>query len=140
MIRSDWLMRVIEQLGEFVRKMAGLVDKGKYQEALDVSARAWSDMLDVPREVVDRVDTPTLAQLLREPAKQRAAAKLLIAEARVYEGKGDPLHAAVCYRKAYELHLEARAQDPTEEDDLTILELSRFVPPGEVDPHYRSKV
>jgi tetratricopeptide (TPR) repeat protein len=140
MMRSDWLMRLIEQLGEFVRKVAGLVEKGKYAEALDVSSRAWSDLLDVPREVVDRVDTPTLAQLLRDPAKQRAAAKLLVAEARAYEGKGDPLHAATCYRRAYELHLEARAQDPTDEDMVAILELSRHVPAGEVDPHYRSKV
>jgi len=139
MIRSDWLMRLIEQVGEMIRKIAGLVDKGKHDDALEVASRAWSDVLDVPREVVDRVDTPTLAELLREPAKQRTAAKLLVAEARAYEGKGDPLHAALCRRRAYELFLEARAQDPTEEDLLQILELSRHVPAGEVDPRYRSK-
>jgi len=40
MFRRDWIMRLIEQVAEFVRKCAGLVDKGSYDEALDVSARA----------------------------------------------------------------------------------------------------
>ena len=133
-------MRLIEEIADFVRKMTGLVEKGRYDEALDVSSRAWNDALDVPRELVDRLDAPALAELLREPAKHRAAAKLLVAEARAYAGKGDPLHAALCYRRAYELYLEARAQDPTDEDDTAIFELSRMVPPGEVHPRYRSRV
>lgn len=132
-------MRLIEEIADFVRKMAGLVEKGHYDQALDVANRAWSDVLDVPRELVDRLDAPGLAELLREPAKQRAAAQLLVAEARAYAGKGDPLHAALCYRRAYELYLEARAQDPTEDDAAAIYELSRHVPPGEVHPRYRSK-
>lgn len=137
MFRQDWLMRLIEQLGDFVRRMAGLVEKGRYEEALSESDRAWSDLLGVPRDVVDRVDGPTLAQLLRDPAKQRAAAELLATEARAFAGKGDPLHAALCYRRALELYLEARARDPQASDEASILELSRFVPPGEIDPRYR---
>jgi hypothetical protein len=133
-------MQVIEQLGDFVRKVAGLADKGKYEEALDMSSRAWSELLDVPRDVVDRVDGPTLAELLREPAKMRAAAKLLVEEARAYAGKGDPMHATLCYRRAYELMLEARAQEPAADDDATIFELSRHVPPGEVHERYRSRL
>jgi tetratricopeptide (TPR) repeat protein len=137
MIRQDWLMRLIEQLGEFVRRIAGLSEQGRYEEALHEADRAWSDLLGVPREVVDRVDGPTLAQLLREPAKQRAAAELLVTEARAFKGKGDPLHAALCYRRALELYLEARAQDPQASDDAAILELARDVPPGEIDSRYR---
>jgi hypothetical protein len=139
MIRRDWLMQMIEQLAEFVRRVAGLVEKGKHDDALELSSRAWSELLDVPRDVVDRVDAPTLAELLREPAKMRAAAKLLVGEARAYAGKGDPLHATLCYRRAYELMLEARAQEPAADDDTTIFELSRHVPPGEIHERYRSK-
>jgi hypothetical protein len=141
MFRRDWIMRVIEQVAEFVRKVTGLVDKGSYDEALDVSARAWSELLDVPRELVDRIDAPTLAELLQTPAKQRCAARLLVAEARAYEGKGDPLHAALCYRRAFELFLEARAQNRDDADDpddaRAILELSSRVPPGDIHPRYR---
>ena len=103
MFRRDWIMRLIEEIGDFARKIAGHVDKGQFEQALDVANRAWSEVLDVPRELVDRIDAPALAELLREPAKQRAAAQLLVAEARAYAGKGDPLHAALCYRRAYVL-------------------------------------
>jgi tetratricopeptide (TPR) repeat protein len=141
MFRRDWIMRLIEQVAEFVRKCAGLVDKGSYDEALDVAARAWSELLDVPRELVDRVDAPTLAELLQTAAKQRCAARLLVVEARAYEGKGDPLHAALSYRRAFELYLEARAQNDEDADDpedaSAIYELSRRVPPGDIHPRYR---
>ena len=138
MIRQDYLMRLIQQLAELVRRVAGRVEARNYDDALAESSRAWSDVLGVPREVVDRVDAPTLASLLREPAKQRAAAQLLVAEATAYAGKGDPIHAALCYRRAFELYLEARAQEPTDADDAALLELSRHVPPGEVHPRYRT--
>ncbi len=137
MFRRDWLQRLIEQIAEFVAKATGYVDNRKYESAIDTVARGWDEVLGVPRELVDRVEAPTLAELLREPAKMRAGAELLTLEARAYAGKGDPLHAAVCYRRAYELYLEARAVDPTDADDAAILELSRFVPPGEVHARYR---
>lgn len=139
MIRQDWILRVIEQLAAFIAKVAGFVEKGDYDRALDESARAW-DELGVPRPVVDRVDAPTLASLLRTPAYMRAAASLLALEAQAYAGKSDPVHAALCYRRAYELYLEARAQDPQPEDDAAIFELSRRVPPSEVHPRYRDGV
>jgi hypothetical protein len=136
--REDWIMRVVRQLVEAIARVAGFVDKHDYDGALDEAGRAW-DLLGVPRELVDRVDGPTLASLLREPAKLRAAAELLVVEAKAYAGKRDPMHAALCYRRAFELYLEARAIEPTDADDAAILELSRMVPPGEVDPRYRTR-
>jgi tetratricopeptide (TPR) repeat protein len=133
-------MRLIEEIAETVRRIAGLVEKGAHADALELASRTWSDALGVPREVVDRVDAPTLAGLLREPAKQRSAAQLLVAEARAYAGKGDPLHAALCYRRAFELYLEARARAPDPDDDAAIYELSRHVPPGEMTRAIDSKV
>jgi hypothetical protein len=138
MQREDWIMRVIRQLAEAIARVAGYVDKHDYDAALDEAGRAW-DLLGVPRELVDRVDGPTLASLLREPAKLRAAAELLVAEAKAYAGKRDPMHAGLCYRRAFELYLEARALEPTAADDAAIFELSRMVPPGEVDPRYRTR-
>jgi hypothetical protein len=86
---------------------------------------------------VEVVDTPTLAELLRDPAKMRAAAQLLIEEGRAYAGKRDPVHAAVCYRRAFELYLEVRARDPDPNDDAAIIELARSVPANQLDPRYR---
>ena len=138
MFRQDWLLRLIEQLAEFVGRIAGSTARRDWVGALDEAGRAWDELLGMPRELVDRLDSPTLASMLREPAKMRVGAELSIAEAKAYAGKGDPLHAGLAYRRAFELYLEARALEPLDSDDASLLELSRMVPPGEVDPRYKT--
>jgi tetratricopeptide (TPR) repeat protein len=136
--REDYLMRLIHQLADFIAHIAGLNHKGEHDKALAAADQAWGKLLDAPRELIDAVDTPTLAGMLREPAKLRAAARLCYEEGRALAGKGDPLHAGIRYRRAMELILEARAIDPSAEDDGTILELSRLVPTHTLDPRYRA--
>lgn len=128
---------MIHQLAEFLARMSGAAAAGKTDAALDEASRAWQDLLDVPRDLVDRLDGPTLAQLLADPAKMRAAAELLAAEARVHRQKGDLLHHVQCSKRAMELFLEARALDPQDADDAAIMELGRIVPPNEIDDRYK---
>ncbi|HEY1553410.1 MAG TPA: hypothetical protein VGF94_01190 [Kofleriaceae bacterium] len=137
MQREDYLIRLIKQVAEFVGRIAGHTKRLEFAAAIDEANRAWTDLFDVPRELVDRLDGPTLASMLREPDKMRCAAELLAEEAKAYAGTRDPAHAALCYRRAFELYLEARALDPRDSDDAAIFELSRLVPPSEIDPRYR---
>jgi hypothetical protein len=137
--RQDYLLRLIEQIAAALARMVGHNRKREYEHAISEASHAWSDVLGVPREVVDVVDTPTLAGMLREPDKMRAAAQLLVEEARAVAGKGDPLGGGTRYRRALELVLEARAIDPTDADDAMVLELSREVPPNMLDARYRSR-
>ncbi|HUJ62892.1 MAG TPA: hypothetical protein VLX92_30525 [Kofleriaceae bacterium] len=137
MLREDYIHRMIRQLGEALARLAGRRGRGEYRDAIDEAGRLWDELLGVPRALVEVVDSPSLAELLREPARIRAAAELLAEEARALAGSGDPVNAAVCYRRAFELMLEARALAPEPGDDATLLELSRFVPPGEIDARYR---
>ena len=137
MLRDDYLMRLIQQVADFLAQIAGHERKREYEVAIDEAGRAWDELLGVPRGVVEVTDSATLAGLLRDPAKIRAASQLLAAEARVLKGKGDPLGAAVLYRRALELVLEARALDPTEADDARVFELSREVPASTIDARYR---
>jgi hypothetical protein len=137
MFREDYILRLIEQLGEALRRMAGMSAKGDHAAALDELEVAWGK-LDVPRELVDVVDTPTLAGMLRDPRTMRAVAGLFTAEARARAATGDPLHAHVLMRRAFELHLEARALDPSGEDEVPLLELSRTVHANELDARYRA--
>jgi tetratricopeptide (TPR) repeat protein len=137
--REDYLLRLIHQLADAIAAIAGLNRKGEHDKALAAADQAWGKLLDAPRELIDAVDTPTLAGMLREPAKIRVAAQLCYEEGRALAGKGDPLHAGIRYRRAMELTLEARAIDPSAEDAAAILELSRLVPTDTLDPRYRER-
>lgn len=130
MIREDYLMRLIRQLAEVLARAAGFNTRRKYDEAVDELQRAWDELLETPRNLLEVVDDATLAELLREPAKMRIAAQLLAEEARAIAGKGDPVNAAVLSKRAMRLYASASVLDPTEDDDAAILELSRAVPPG----------
>lgn len=138
MFREDYIIRLIRRFAEFVARIAGHTRDHDYGSALAVVARAWDELFDIPRELVDRIDGPSLARLLGDPGKMRTAAQLLAEEAKVHAGKQDPVHAMLCTRRALELHLEARALEPQDADDAAIFELARDVPPNEIDPRYTS--
>lgn len=137
MLREDYIIRLVRQLGDFLARIAGKRRAKDFEGAIAEASRGWDELLGHPREVVDVVDSPTLASMLREPSKMRVAAQLLLEEGHARAGKGDPAHAAVCYRRATEMILEARAIDPSPEDDAVLLELGRLVPANQLDPRYR---
>ena len=133
MIREDFIHRLIRQFAEMMARAAGFRRRGDYDAALRATAEGW-ELLGVPRELVEVLDTRTLAGLLGDPAKIRAAAQLLGEEARVLTGKRDPINAAIVSRRALELYVAARAIEPTEDDAAAILELSRLVPADQITP------
>ena len=135
--REVYIIRLIQQLVAIVARIAGLNRKGDHDKALAAADQVWEKLLDAPRELIDAVDTPTLAAMLREPDKLRIAAQLSYEEGRALVGKGDPLHGQIRYRRAMELILEARSLDPQAQDDAMILELGRIVPMDTLDPRYR---
>lgn len=96
-------MRMIQQLADAIARISGLNRSGKHDEALEAAEQAWDKLLDAPRELIDAVDTPTLAAMLREPAKLRGAAQLCHEEGDAFAGKGDPARAELHYRQAQEL-------------------------------------
>jgi tetratricopeptide (TPR) repeat protein len=139
--REDYLMRHIQQLVAFVAHISGLNQQGEHDKALEAMEQAWGKLLEAPHELIDSIDTPTLAGMLREPAKIRAAAQLLVEEGRALVGKGDPQRAAARFRRAMELLFEARALEPnkpTRDDDAALQELSDVVPAETLDPRYRA--
>jgi hypothetical protein len=135
--RQDYLLRMIEQLAEAVRRIAGLRRAGDFAAARKSAEDEWEKLLGLSHDLVNVVDTPTLASMLREPANMRVAAHLLVEEARALASGGDPIHATLRYRTALELVLEARALEPKTEDDEMILELSRVVHGNQLDARYQ---
>ncbi len=137
MIRDDYLLRVIKQFAEALARMIRRREEGAYDEALQEADRLYEE-LGIPRDLIDVVDTPTLAAMLREADRMRVAAKLCWEEGHVYKAKGDPLTAFARYRRAHELFLEARAIAPTADDDAALFELSRLAPAQLLDARYRT--
>ena len=88
-------MRLIRQLGEALQRIAGYNRKKDYAKALAEAERAWGELLELPRELIDVLDSPTLAEMLREPDKIRIASQLLAEEGVALAGKGDPATAAI---------------------------------------------
>lgn len=139
MFREDYLIRLIRQFAEALRKLAGLRERGEHAAALRASAELYDELTSVPRAMSDTLDTPTFAALLGGAEKQRTMALLLWEEGRIYTSSGDPLTAAGRYRRAHELFLEARALEPgNPDDDSAILELSRVAPARELSARYRA--
>lgn len=139
MFREDYLIRLIRQFAEALRKLAGLRERGEHTAALRTSGELYDELTTVPRAMSDTLDTPTFAALLGSAEKQRVMAMLFWEEGRIYTATGDPLTAAARYRRAHELFLEARALEPGHpSDDSAILELSRVAPARDLAPRYRA--
>lgn len=150
MLRDDYLIRLIKQLGAALARIAGRRKGRDFEGALDETGKAWDDLIgQPPRELVDILDTHTLAEMLKDPSRMRVAAKLLVEEGRAHAGKGDPVHAALAYRHAYELLLEVRAaaaaeaidsdeaRELADDDEGMMIELARLVPANQLDERYR---
>ena len=138
MFREDFIMRLIKQLADFVARIAGYRQAGEFERAQAEIERARDELLGFPPGLVDAIDTPTIVSLLRHPDKLRAAARLFWEEGLILRSRHDPLNAAGRFRRAFELYLEARAIDPTEDDTAAMLELSRLLPASELDERYRT--
>ena len=136
MFREDYVIRMIKQFAHALARMLGHRKAGEYEQALRVAGELF-DELGISRELVDVVDTPTLASMLRYPDNIRACAQLFWQEGDIYKAKGDPLTAFARWRRAHELYLEARAADPKPEDDTALFELSRLAPAQFLDERYQ---
>lgn len=120
MITRDYLLRLIEQVADFVARIVATKREGNFEAGLRLVDEAYDDLLDMDRELFEIADSSTLAQLLGPPGKVRAIAGLCFQQADLLRLKGDPINAKLKYKKAVELTLEARRveRDP---DDLELL-------------------
>lgn len=139
MFRDDYIIRLIKQLAAVVARIVGKREAGDYAGALTEVGKAWDDLIgQPPRELLDVIDSHTFADMLKEPARIRAAARLLVEEGKAHAGKGNPAHATTCFRRAWELYLEARVIEPSDEDGAVMSELARLVPANQLDERYRT--
>jgi hypothetical protein len=138
MINDDYVMHLIRR-AQFVRRIVDYRQAGRLDEAMEEVERAWGELLDVPRELALGLDSPTLAGMLREPDRICAAARLSWEEGLIFEQRRNSLAATARCQRTLELLSEARALEPSQEEQVVVFELSPEVPAIELDPpRYRS--
>jgi len=141
MFSRDYLIRLIEQAGDFLARIAGLERQGKFESGLREVERAYDALLDMDRTLFNIAPSSTIADLLGPPERIRAIAQLVRAEADLLRLSGDPINAQLKYKRALELYLEARSRGGEEEDDRefiqkTVLHVDQMT----LAPKYRAGV
>lgn len=108
--QQDALLRLIQQMTAVVAQMRGLRGGGKIDEALEVARTAEGELLGPVAAAATVVDAATAAQMIGEPLKAAAWARLLHERAALLRDAGDPAAADAVEARAGELAREARAR------------------------------
>jgi hypothetical protein len=154
MYQEDYILRMVQQLGAAIARIAGLNRRDEHRDALAEADRAWGEVLgDIPPELAASVDSRTLAGMLRQHARIRLASQILGEQARALAGQGDAAGATRRARRALELLLEARAAEAAapdrpmrsrrdapsiDEDDAALRTLLQLVPADALASRYRT--
>lgn len=110
MIQRDYVLRLIEQFFEALRKALSQRDAQAYPEALQTLRKAYRSFLGAGADFVDAQSADDLIASMRDgllgPEQIAMAAKLLKEEAALREALDEPDRALACRRKALRLYLE----------------------------------
>jgi hypothetical protein len=115
--QEDFLLRQIRQAIEAIARAMGLKGAGKLEEAKEELGAAAAELLGPVAPLALHVDVTTAAHLIGDAGRIDALAKLLVAEAELYEVAGDATAAARATERARGLVAEAerRRERPTRE-------------------------
>jgi len=111
-MQQDYVLRMIQQLGVFMRRVVGLREEGKTEEALQATSDAYGTMGGLNSSLVHALSEDDLIHLLRargamDSDRCLALAEILREEANIYEDLGQPEQSLPRYLKSLRLHLEA---------------------------------
>lgn len=104
-LQQDYLLRMIEQAFEAIRRMRRRRSEGDGQPALADLDSAVADLLGPAAAVAERLDPATAAQLVRDPERVALWARLLAERAEILRAAGHP-DAATWGRRALAIALE----------------------------------
>lgn len=123
--QRDYILRMIEQLGDFLARIAGAKREQKLEVALDEIGAALGALFGPLLGTLEALDTEGAATLLSTPEKVRAYAILTAERADVIALKGEARRARSLHLRALELHLEASLRGPLPDERAreAILEL-----------------
>ncbi len=92
MLQRDYIMRLIAQVGDLMRKIAAAKKAGREDESQEAAAAALALIFDLDPRLSDLMPAPSLLALLREEGRLDTARALLAGE--VYAQRARHLYAA----------------------------------------------
>ena len=98
MIRKDYILRLVDEFGKFLAKIARLRLEGDYDDALKLIDDIYQGMLNAEPKVLKSIDTDKLVEYLQQEKKfsnqyLKMIAELLFEEGHIYIENGDPISA-----------------------------------------------
>lgn len=99
----DWVMRVVQQLAQFIARALRLADESKREEAIELLREGCAGQLGMEYEVLAMLDAAAAVDLLGEPTRAMAFAQLVDAMADVEARCREPLRAEARRRHADDL-------------------------------------
>jgi len=102
-IDRDWVMRLVQQLAQFIARALQLAGEKKRDEALAVLREGCAAQLGMEYEVLSMLDGVAAVELLGEPSRALAFAQVVHTMAAVEQRSGSPAMAEVRRRHADEL-------------------------------------
>ncbi|HEX8438180.1 hypothetical protein [Archangium sp.] len=117
-IREDYIERMIEKL---VAALAAILKAGKAQrteEALDLVHQTSLSLFGMEYRMLITIDAGSVAELLGQPEKIKALAKLVSAEAELLQQRGDAVGVAHRLGHALALLQEAQRRRSTPDPEL----------------------
>lgn len=99
MLREDYVLRAVNQLGEALKRILGMTEQGDQQQALEEIANAKRGLPLVPG-MVDRLTAAQLARLLDDAELMQLLAELYRQEALVSYQLGQRERAVWCHRRS----------------------------------------
>lgn len=106
-VRQDYLLRMIEQAFEVLRRIRKRRQDGDLAQAVRDADGAVDEILGPAAAVAVRLDAFTAAQLIREPERVALWARVVAEKAEALRGLGDEPAARAAGRRALELAVEA---------------------------------
>jgi len=138
MLERDYILRMIEQLGDAIARISGLAARGRHTEALELAAEACRELLGIHPDLLEQMDPLSAAEMLGNTAHLRVYVALLKQIGTIRADAGDEERAASTYRRALAVGLEGMSvtgtRDPGIADDLRAL--AALIDLDRLDPRY----
>ena len=111
MTQRDYVLRIVERLGRFLARLAGLRQQGELDRALREVDDAVAQLLGIDLGLLESVDAPTAARLLGSKERVEVLARILAEKVELLNAAHRRGDAEKLRHRISALQLAAEARD-----------------------------